>query len=91
MIVEEYRQIIISQGFNPDDFEIDENGFRPKWYWENLQKAKQADKPIIEDINVTAETVVYTIEDVQMLADTVADLMQRVSELEARLEAMQNG
>lgn len=83
--------MIISQGYNPNDFEIDETGFRPKWYWETLQRTRKEAKPLTEDINVTAETLVYTIEDVQTLAATVAVLMQRVSELETRLEAMQNG
>lgn len=83
------KAMLSDQGHDLNDFdiEINEGGYSvsPKWYYENKKIAKQQDKPIIEDVNVTAETIVYTAQDVMMLADTVMQLMGRVIELEAKV------
>ena len=86
MGIEQIRQNLIDQGFDPDDFDIEitEEGYKvtPKWYWEHLQKAKEADKPIMEDVEVVAETTVYALMDIETLAEMVVYLLNKVEELE---------
>ena len=57
----------------------------------SVQYANQLDKPQVEDINITAEVTAYAFDDVQFLAETVADLLVKVNQLETELEALKNG
>ena len=108
-MIGQLEQELIEQGKNPNDFNIrvTENGhtITPKWFYETKQIAKKEDKPIKEDIDVTAETVVYTTSDVADLAETVvvsmedsltmaetvSQLMMEIDELKQELEEIKNG
>lgn len=89
MISEQIKQEIINQGKNPDDFniKITENGYSitPKWYYEQKRIAKLEDKPIIQDVNDVAELTVLTAIDKDEIAEMLVYALQRIDELEARL------
>ena len=58
---------------------------------QDVKRAYELDKPQVEDINITAEITAYAFDDVQFLAETVADLLVKVNQLETELEALKNG
>ena len=58
---------------------------------QDVKRAYQLDLPQKEDINITAEMTAFAFEDVQFLAETVADLLVKVNQLESELEALKNG
>ena len=81
MTVEEIRQELISNGHDPDDFNIDvtENGYcvTPKWFYEIKQVAKK------EDIALGLEISEREIENIE--------LGQQLSNLEIQLIELQGG
>lgn len=89
MTLQEINQVLIQQGYNPDDFNIFtfENGYSvtPKRFYETKQIAKKEDKPIIEDINDVAELTTLTSMDKDEVAEMLVYALQRIDELEARI------
>lgn len=87
---EEVRQNLLEQGKDPNDFNIvvTENGhsITPKWFYENKQIAKKEDKPIIEDVNGVAEMTTIVAMDKDDLAEMLVYALQRIDELEERLD-----
>lgn len=89
MSIEKIKKDLINEGVDPDDFNITilPNGYSlsPKWFYQIKNIAKDEDKPIKEDVDVTAETIVLTAQDVTMLADTVTQLATKIAELEGKI------
>lgn len=89
MNIIEIKKEIISQGKNPDDFniKITENGYSvtPKWFYENKQIAKKEDKPIVEDVNDMAQLTTITAMDKDELAGMLVYALQRIDELEVMI------
>ena len=80
---------LLADGKNPDDFniEITENMVKviPKWSFQPRQIAKEEDMPIIEDVNTVAELTTITAMDKDEIAEMLVYALQRIDELEARL------
>lgn len=89
MNLEDIKQELIEQGKSPDDFNIQiaEEGFlvTPKWFYEIKQIAKLQDKPTKDDIDITAETLVLTMMDVEDLAEMIVYALNKIDELEAKI------
>lgn len=89
------EQIIKNNGDNPDDFNITiyEDGYQiaPKKSYEIRAIAKECYKPVIEDINVVAETIVVNMNDLNDIAETIAFLMSEIESLKIELEVLKNG
>jgi hypothetical protein len=89
MNLEGIKQELIEQGKSPDDFNIQiaEEGFlvTPKWFYEIKQIAKLLDKPTKDDIDITAETLVLTMMDVEDLAEMIVYALNKIDELEAKI------
>ena len=89
MTREEIEQKLIDNGKDPNDYniEINNQGYSivAKWYCENKEIAKELDKPIKDDVDIVAETTAITMMDMETLAETVVYLMEKVAELEGRL------
>ena len=83
------EQELINQGRDPDDFyiKITENGYSviPKWFYEIKQIAKKEDNPIIEDVTTVAEFAAISAMDKEEIAKMLVYALQRIDELEARL------
>lgn len=88
-MIEEIKNQLMQEGKDPNDFEIDVVGdsysITPKWFYENKQIAKEQDKPIIEDVNDVAELTTITAMDKDELAEMLVYALQRIDELEARI------
>lgn len=89
MKLEEINQDLIHHGKNPDDFNITitENGYSvtPKWFYETKQIARKEDKPIIQDVNDVAELTTIVAMDKDELAEMLVYALQKIDELEGRL------
>lgn len=89
MNLEDIKQELIEQCKNPDDFniQITEEGclVTPKWFYEIKQIAKLQDKPTKDDIDITAETLVLTMMDVEDLAEMIVYALNKIDELEAKI------
>lgn len=89
MIIDNIKQDLINNKQNPDDYDITitEYGYKvvPKWFYETKQIAKKEDKPIIEDLNATAEFATITAMDKDEIAEMLVYALQKIDELEARL------
>jgi hypothetical protein len=74
-MADKIKQELIDQGKDPNDFDIKtfKNAYSvtPKWFYEQKQIAKKENKPIIQDVDDVAEMLVYAL--------------QRIDELEARM------
>lgn len=85
----EMEKEIIEQGMNPKDFDIfiedDRRGYTPKWSYETKEIAKKEDKPIIDDVDTVADLVATTSIDKDELAEMLVYAMQRIDELEVKL------
>lgn len=92
---EEIINGIIASGQDPNDFEVKifESGYSvtPKWFYETKQIAEKENKPIKEDVDTVAETLVYTADDFLTLADTAIYLMREVERLNYEMEVLKNG
>lgn len=86
---------IRNSGYEVEDFKIEIRGnsvaIIPKPSYEIRKIAKQCDKPVIEDVNVVAETTVATMNDVNDVAETVAFLISEIKALKYELEVLKNG
>lgn len=89
MTIEDIKQELTEQGKDPNDFDIKiiKNGYSitPKWFYEQKQIAKKEDAPIIEDVNDVAEFATITALDKDEIAEMLVYALQRIDELEARL------
>ncbi len=90
MDIDKIKTNLIEQGLDVDDFNIValENGYSisPKWFYEQKQIAKKEDKPIIEDVNTTGETIAYNLIDINDIAETLAIVLIEISNLKAEIE-----
>ena len=88
MTIEQIRQQLIEEGINPDDVLVlpnaDGTGYQvwQKQYAPDYARfADQQDTPIKEDVDTTAETVVYTAMDVQDLAEMLVYALEEIEAL----------
>ena len=86
--IEQIRQQLVDEGINLEDVLIlpnaDGTGYQvwQKQYAPNYARfATQEDAPIKEDVDTTAETVVYTAMDVQDLAEMLVYALQEIESL----------
>ena len=83
------KEQLVKEHKDPNDFNIKilENGYsvEPKWFYETKQIAKKEDKPIIEDVNDVAELTTIVAMDKDELAEMLVYALQRIDELEARI------
>lgn len=93
--IDQIRQTIISEGYNPDDYIIDvrDNGFSYyPIYNPKIRKAfEKGDKPIKEDVNDVALSTAYILEDTMTTAETVAFLLLEIASLKAEIETLKGG
>lgn len=89
MTIEGIKESLVREGRNPSDFNITitENGYSvtPKWFYETKQIAKQEDELIIDDVNDVAELTTIVAMDKDELAEMLVYALQRIDELEARI------
>lgn len=95
MTIDDIKQELISQGKDPDDFNIeiteDRYSITPKRFYEIKQIAKKEDKPIIEDVNAIGKTVAYNLIDMNDIAETLALVLIEINNLKAEIEALKGG
>lgn len=94
MKIDVIKREMTNNGQDPNDYIIVINGdvvtvwekdFAPKPLLNARHLAKQEDKPIIEDVNATAELTAITAMDKDELAEMLVFALTRIDELEARL------
>lgn len=89
MKINEIKQELIEQGKNPNDFDIEllENVYSitPKIFYETKLIAREENKPIKEDMDITAETLIFSLSDIEELADMLVYALVKIDELEERL------
>lgn len=88
MDIEKVRQQLINENLNPDDYVIlpnaDGTGYqawKKEFAPDFARFAIQEDKPQKEDIEVVAETAIYTAMDLQQVAEMLVYALQEIEEL----------
>lgn len=89
MNIDDIKLEMIGNGQDPDDYDITITNYgykvEPKWFYEMKQVSKREDKPIIEDLNATAEFATITAMDKDEIAEMLVYALQKIDELEVRL------
>lgn len=84
--IEEYMKKITQAGFNINDFTITDDGYHPRRDLNIREVTKEENTPIIEDVNDVAEFATIIATDKDEIAEMLVYALQRIDELEGRLD-----